>query len=75
MAVGFNFQHIIGYQFNRYIGLGVGASYDAYELTEGESLASEFSGMHGLFASSPCITLLGGFIVAMDSPSTMSCKE
>lgn len=41
-AIGFNVQHIVGYQFNRMIGTGVGVSYDAYDLEDGESILTLF---------------------------------
>lgn len=41
-AIGFNVQHIAGYQFNRMVGVGLGASYDAYDLEDGESMLTIF---------------------------------
>ncbi|MEL6658216.1 MAG: hypothetical protein AAFP77_17175 [Bacteroidota bacterium] len=41
-AIGFNIQHIMGYQFNRLVGAGVGVSYDAYDLEDGESVLTFF---------------------------------
>lgn len=41
-AIGFNVQHITGYQFNRMVGVGLGASYDAYDLEDGESMVTVF---------------------------------
>ncbi len=35
--LGFGFQNVIGYQFNRLVGSGLGIGYDAYYLNNGES--------------------------------------
>lgn len=35
--LGFGFQNVIGYQFNRLVGTGLGIGYDAYYLNNGES--------------------------------------
>jgi hypothetical protein len=34
---GFGFQNVVGYQFNRLVGTGVGVGYDSYYLSNGES--------------------------------------
>ena len=41
-AIGFNVQHITGFQFNRLVGVGAGVSYDAYDLEDGESVLTLF---------------------------------
>jgi len=41
-TIGFNIQHITGYQFSRWAGLGIGASFDAYDLEQSESVLSVF---------------------------------
>ncbi len=35
--LGFGFQNVVGYQFNRLVGSGLGIGYDAYYLNNGES--------------------------------------
>lgn len=35
--LGFGFQNVVGYQFNRLVGSGLGIAYDAYYLNNGES--------------------------------------
>ncbi len=41
-AIGFNIQHVSGYQFNRWVGTGLGVSYDGYDLEEGEAMLTLF---------------------------------
>lgn len=41
-AIGFNVQHVTGYQFSRKAGVGFGLSYDAYDLEDGESVLTAF---------------------------------
>lgn len=51
-AIGFNVQHIAGYHFSRKVGLGLGASYDAYDLEDGESILTLFGHYRGYLSRS-----------------------
>ncbi|RME98363.1 MAG: hypothetical protein D6772_09110 [Bacteroidetes bacterium] len=42
-TTGFNVQHITGYQFNRWVGAGLGLAYDSYSLEGGEAMLSVFA--------------------------------
>jgi hypothetical protein len=58
-AIGFNIQHIMGYQFNRLVGAGLGASFDAYDLEDGESILSIFGHYRGYLSRSIVAPYLG----------------
>lgn len=58
-AIGFNIQHIMGYQFNRLVGAGLGVSYDAYDLEDGESILSVFGHYRGYLSRSIVAPYLG----------------
>lgn len=67
-TIGFNIQHITGYQFSRMLGLGIGASYDAYDLEDGESIFSLFAHYRGYLTQkniAPFIALSGGYGFAL----------
>lgn len=44
-AIGFNIQHVSGFQFNRWVGLGAGLSLDGYNLDDGETMLT-FLGLY-----------------------------
>lgn len=63
-AIGFNIQHITGFQFNRMVGVGLGMSYDAYDLEEGEAIFTIFSHYRGYLSKtivSPYLGLSAGY--------------
>lgn len=67
-AIGFNIQHIMGYQFNRLVGAGLGVSYDAYDMEDGESILSVFGHYRGYLSKSivaPYIGLNAGYGFAL----------
>jgi hypothetical protein len=39
-TTGFEVQHLLGYQWNRWVGAGLGLAYDAYSLEGGEGMLS-----------------------------------
>lgn len=46
--LGYGFQNVVGYQFNRLVGTGIGLGYDSYYLNNGESnVASVFGEYRG----------------------------
>lgn len=67
-AIGFNVQHIAGYQFSRMLGLGLGASYDAYDLEDGESIFTVFGHYRGYLSKNivaPFVSLNLGYGFAL----------
>lgn len=67
-AVGFNVQHVTGYQFSRMLGLGAGVSYDAYDLEDGESILTVFAHYRGYLTKTivaPYIGINGGYGFAL----------
>ena len=67
-AIGFNVQHIAGYHFSRKVGLGVGASYDAYDLEDGESMLTLFGHYRGYLSKgivAPFISMNVGYGFAL----------
>lgn len=47
LRVGFGAHHVLGYQFNRWIGLGIGLGVDTYSFGDGESLYPVFMEARG----------------------------
>lgn len=71
-AVGFNVQHIIGYQFSRMLGAGLGVSFDAYDLEDSESVVSIFGHYRGYLSKSivaPYLGLNAGYGFALANKS------
>ncbi len=67
-AIGFNVQHIAGYHFNRKVGVGIGASYDAYDLEDGESILTLFGHYRGYLSKSivaPFVSMNVGYGFAL----------
>ncbi len=71
-AIGFNVQTIVGYQFNRHFGLGAGASYDAYNLEDAESIFTLLAHCRGYLSKkiiSPYWALNAGYGFAFKNPN------
>lgn len=71
-AVGFNIQHIVGYQFSRMLGAGLGVSFDAYDLEDSESVLSVFGHYRGYLSKSivaPYLGLNAGYGFALTNKS------
>ena len=67
-AIGFNIQHITGYQFNRLVGAGLGVSYDAYDLEDGESVLTFFGHYRAYLSKrivAPFASLSAGYGIAL----------
>lgn len=63
-TTSFSIEHISGYQFNRWIGIGAGVSYDAYNLEDGEAIVSIFANYRAYFTATknaPFISLKAGY--------------
>lgn len=78
-AIGFNIQHIMGYQFKRMVGVGLGMSYDAYDLEDGESILSVFGHYRGYLSKSIVAPYLGlnagyGFALANKSQGVTTAE-
>ncbi|MEM1216441.1 MAG: hypothetical protein AAGJ82_12190 [Bacteroidota bacterium] len=67
-SVGFNLQHIYGQQFSRMVGVGLGLSYDAYDLEDGESILTPFVHYRGFLNQknvSPYVAANAGYGFAL----------
>lgn len=78
-AIGFNVQHIMGYQFSRMLGVGLGVSYDAYDLEDRESVLSVFAHYRGYLSKSIVAPYLGlnagyGFALANKSQGVVTAE-
>jgi hypothetical protein len=78
-VVGFNVQQIMGYQFSRMVGVGLGVSYDAYDLEDGESILSVFGHYRGYLTKSIVAPYLGlnagyGFALANKSQGVTTAE-
>lgn len=78
-AIGFNIQHIMGYQFSRMLGVGLGVSYDAYDLEDRESVLSVFAHYRGYLSKSIVAPYLGlnagyGFALANKSQGVVTAE-
>lgn len=72
ILTGFNLQYVQGYQFSRWLGLGLGGSWDGLALDRGEHLFS-LLGEYRAFLSegrlSPYLMLNGGYSFALKNAS------
>ncbi len=70
---GIGIQNVVGYQFNRLVGTGIGVGYDSYYLNNGESnvvsVFGEYRGYLGKRNTSEYWTLAAGFGQPIDSKS------